>query len=335
LNFRFTAFSEVRQETFCRFIADSSSPAAILAQLLINRKGKRTAKVSTKGKPAPEPEREPERRRSRSRNIRLRTQEYVRQQELKRQQEFVQKIIADHAKASRDLDDFRRTQNLEHLLNAARILEKSYRRFLENDDFWIQLANLPDMLQEEDQKAGVEELLRSFDSFLAREERQLVQDAHLPRDEVVRLLDAVNEAIDDRKLAVRMVRFMPNRDAIENLRARCKGLQEALRTVQREISTVLASNEPPPDANPRRYSWVHVVHRSILCLGGVGVAAANLYQGDPTGIELTASAVGGVIALVQQVSPDRLDTIVKVIGSEFGSKAKEVGGWFQKKIRGD
>jgi hypothetical protein len=224
------------------------------------------------------------------------------------------------------------------LLNAASTLEDAYRRFLKDEYFWEQLSSLPDMLQEEDQKAaGVEDLLRSFDSFLALEERLLVQDAHLPRDEVVRLLDAVNEAIDDRKLAVRMVRSMPNKDAIENLRARCKGLQKALSTVQLEISTVLASNEPPPVEDPHRYRWVHVIRKSIRCLAGVGVAAANLYQGDPVTVILaTASAVGGVIALDQQLSPDRLETIVKVIGSEIGSKAKEigeqVGGWFKKRF---
>jgi hypothetical protein len=130
---------------------------------------------------------------------------YRLKQKFSPEQARVKKYSASHAKASREWDNFRRTQELQYLREAAGILAKVHRDLQEDEEFWAQLRSLPDRLEEEDHQAQVEDLLQDFDAFLAFEEYVCVQVAGLPRQEARKLLDDVNDAVRDRDRALRMV----------------------------------------------------------------------------------------------------------------------------------
>lgn len=248
------------------------------------------------------------------------------------EQERARKLFKDYAKASRDWDTFRRDQDLKSLSKAAKTLEESYRLLHADEDFWAQLRSLPNKLETEDQKAEVEASLQDFDSFLAFEERLLVEVAQLPRQEVVRLLDDVNAAVHDRDRALRMVRSRADMDAIENLRDRSKDLQEALRTIQDDISAVLASEKPDVLSDPRRYRWVNGVRTSLLFLSGAGLASFNLFLLEP-GNPQTPSVISGTQSMIQQFPEDLLEKLGKGV-RDVGNRVIDAGRTLWERFRG-
>jgi hypothetical protein len=246
-----------------------------------------------------------------------------RQRKQARQRERAKERFEYYAKASREFDDFWRTQDLKRLREAAEDLEEAHRRLHEDEEFWAALQSLPDTLKEKEKRAEVEAVLKPFDSFLAREERLLVEKANLPRQEVVRLLDNVNDAVRDRDRALRMVRDRTDTDAIENLRDRCKDIQMALRSIQDEISTVLASNEPQPVEDGRRYRWVNDVRTSILFLGGAALASFNIFVLAPSSPP-EPSMLGGAQGMIQQV-------FTEDIVERIGKKLRGLGDKWKRK----
>jgi hypothetical protein len=284
-----------------------------------------TAKVDMEGK------REPRRVGPR---VRVGVGEKRKDTDQERQRARVNEFFGDYSKASHEWDNFRRTQNLESLREAARILEELHGRLQKNKDYWDKLHNLPDELESEDQKAEVEEWLQDFDVFLARETHLLLQVAQLrPQEDVLRFLGEVNDAVRDRDRAFRMVHFRPDLDAIKTLRDRSKDLQEALHTVHAQISDVLDSDEPHPVEDPRRYRWVHVVRKSLLFLSGSVLAAFNMFLLDPSN-PAAPSMISGCQSMLQQFPESSLERIEKEV-REAGKKVIDRGKSLWKGFRSD
>lgn len=228
------------------------------------------------------------------------------------------------ANASRELDDFQRTQDLISLRKAASTLEKGYLLVLQDEDFWAELERFPNSIETEDQKVAIEEELKDFDRFLAHEAGVLRKVSGLPSQEVGKILDAVNAAIYDRNRALRMVRSRVDMDAIANLKDRLKDMRESLQTVQEEITATLDSNEPHPIENPSRYRWVKKVSTALQVLCGVAVASVNMVD---TSQSPAPSIIGGVQTIIQQlVSED--------VWKEVSGKILDVGTTAVEKGRG-
>jgi len=192
-----------------------------------------------------------------------------------------------------------------------------HRSLQEDEGFWAELNKLPHRLEQEGREE-VERLLQNFDRFLVFEERELVKVAQLPRQEVVRFLEDINDAVRDRNRAFRMVSSRSDMDAIENLRDRSKELQETLYTAYAEISAVLASTEPQPVEDPRRYRWVHDVRKSLLFVSGAVLASVNLFLLDPSTSQ-APSVIGGIQSMIQQFP----EGLLRTVGNELLSKGKE------------
>jgi hypothetical protein len=230
------------------------------------------------------------------------------------EQARVKKYSESHAKATREWDNFRRTQELQCLREAAGILAKAHRDLQKDKEFWKRLRSLPDRLEEEDHQAEVENLLQDFDAFLAFEESVFVQVAALPRQEARKLLDDVNDAVRDRDRALRMVRSKINEDTVDNLRDRSKELQEAMDTAHAELSAVLTptGTESAVEGH-RRYRWSFDVRKSLLFTSGVVQISINSFLLAPIPAA-TGSMLSGIQAMIQQFPEDlwkAIETVMK------------------------
>jgi hypothetical protein len=139
-----------------------------------------------------------------------RLQEEKRVQEQKRVRESTDRFLEDefvekYAEASKKWDSFRDNQSLTTLSQAAKILEEIHLKFQADEEFWVQLRGLSEMVETKRQREEVEALLQDFDYFLAFEEHLLIDLTKSPQKEVARLLTDVNDAVRDRNRALRMV----------------------------------------------------------------------------------------------------------------------------------
>jgi hypothetical protein len=241
----------------------------------------------------------------------------ARRQAAARQRELAKERFEYHVEAVREFDDFLHAQDLERLREAARVLEKADRHLLDDEEFWEALRSLSDKLKEKEKSAEVEAKLKPFDSFFADEERLLVQEANLPRPEVVRLLDNVNAAIRDRDRALRTARYGAEMESIEKLRDLCEDMQETLRTTKDEISTVLASGQPAPVEDARRYRWVKDVSTFIPVLGGAATISLNVFVLAPSGHPPEPSMVTGFSGMLQSVFSENI--------------VNQIGSWWRKR----